>query len=110
MKVSISYYKNKDNQKPDEYTGDYLQDIFIHILNDLGYKVELINPINKVEIGWGELDIYVDGKKVLKIGQVSDEHTINLFLTPRSNSNICESLLHQEDSNDPCTHELLCIR
>ena len=41
MKVSISYYKNKDNQKPDEYTGDCLQDIFIRILDNLGYKVEV---------------------------------------------------------------------
>lgn len=63
-----------------------------------------------VDIGWGDVDIYVDGKLVLYIGQVSDEDTINLFLHPQGNGEIMESLLHEENPEDECTHELLMSR
>jgi hypothetical protein len=66
-------------------------------------------PFKKIEMGNRELDIYVDGQLVLNIDQVSDENTINLFLYPKD-ACICESLLHEEDANNECTHELLARR
>jgi hypothetical protein len=35
---------------------------------------------HSIEIGGFDINIYVDGQKVLHIGQVSDDDTINLFL------------------------------
>ena len=61
-----------------------------------------------VDIEDGELDLYVDGKFVLHIGQVSDDETINLFLCPKGA--ICVSAMFEEDSNSECTHELLANR
>ena len=62
----------------------------------------------KIDIKYGELDVYVDGQLVLHIGQVSDDNTINLFLYPKGD--IVESIMHQENSNSKCTHELLVER
>lgn len=53
----------------------------------------------------GDLDIYVDGELVLHIGQVSDEDIINLFLYPKGN--LVESVMHHENPNSECTHEIL---
>ena len=63
-----------------------------------------------IDIGCGDLDLYVGEKYVLHIGQVSDDNTINLFLYPQENGNICESIMHEEDSTSKCTHELLVER
>ena len=62
-----------------------------------------------VDIGKGEIDIYVEGQKVLNIGQVSDDDTINLFLYPKPGS-ILRSIMHEDDPNSDCTHELLVPR
>ena len=59
-----------------------------------------------IDIGYGDLDIYVDGELVLHIGQVSDDEVINLFLYPEG-CDLVESLMHQEDSSSKCTHEVL---
>ena len=50
-----------------------------------------------IDIGYDDLDIYVDGKLVLHIGQVSDDNTVNLFFYPKGE--IIESIMHQEDNN-----------
>lgn len=34
----------------------------------------------RIDIDWGDLDVYVEGQLILKIGQTSDDDTINLFL------------------------------
>jgi len=59
-------------------------------------------------IGSGDMDIYVEGQLVLHIGQVSDNDTINLFFYPKGT--IIESMIHQEDPTNECTHELLVAR
>ena len=41
-----------------------------------------------VDIGGKDIDIYVDGQKVLHIGQVSDDDTINLFLYPETSPRV----------------------
>jgi hypothetical protein len=64
--------------------------------------------MKKIDIKYEDLDIYVDGQLVLHIGQVSDEDTINLFFYPKGN--IIESIMHQEDNDAECTHELLSKR
>jgi len=56
-----------------------------------------------------DLDVYVDGQLVLRIGQVSDDEVINLFFYPKG-GNIIESMMHRESSDHGCTHELLCKR
>lgn len=61
-----------------------------------------------VDIGHGDLDVYVDKELVLHIGQVSDNEVINLFLYPKGD--LVESIMHQEDSTSKCTHEILKIR
>lgn len=64
----------------------------------------------EIDIKCNEIVVLVDGKKVLHIGQVSDDETINLFLEPLSGGMIEESVMHQENKNSECTHELLCNR
>ena len=61
-----------------------------------------------IDIEGGDLDIYVDKQWVLHIGQVSDDEVINLFFYPRGH--ILESMMHQEDPTNECTHELLVTR
>lgn len=61
-----------------------------------------------VDISDGELDVYVDGQKVLRIGQVSDDNVINLFLCPKGK--ILMSLISGEKPEHPCTHELIATR
>ena len=64
-----------------------------------------------IDIKDGELDVYVDGELLLHIGQVSDNETINLFLYPSvKSSGIIESIMHEEDSSNECTHEILLQR
>ncbi len=58
-----------------------------------------------VDIGYGDLDIYVDGQLALHIGQVSDDDTINLFLYPKGD--LVKSIMNEEDSKSECTHEIL---
>jgi len=41
-----------------------------------------------IDIGWKGLDIYVEGQKVLHIGQVSDDNVINLFFKPEGDAGI----------------------
>jgi hypothetical protein len=62
----------------------------------------------KINIKDGTIDIFVDRQKVLHIGQVSDENTINLFLYPKGD--LIESIMHEENKNSKCTHELLVNR
>ena len=62
-----------------------------------------------VDIGHGDLDIYVDGQFVLHIGQVSDDEVVNLFFYPQ-NGDIVKSIMSEEDPDSECTHELLCER
>ena len=61
-----------------------------------------------VDIGEGEIDIFVDDQLVLHIGQTSDKETINLFLYPEGA--LEESIMHKEDSDSACTHEILIPR
>jgi hypothetical protein len=61
-----------------------------------------------VDIGYGDIDIYVDDRLVLHIGQVSDEDVINLFLYPYYP--MVESVLHKEHPAHGCTHEILIKR
>lgn len=63
-----------------------------------------------VDIKGGDIDIYVDKQFVLHIGQVSDDNTVNLFLYPRKNGIIVESIMSQEEPGHECTHELLVER
>ena len=63
-----------------------------------------------IDIGWGDADIYVDGQKVLHIGQVSDDDTINLFLEPTENGAILDSIISEHHPEHPCTHEVLVHR
>ena len=58
-----------------------------------------------IDLGYGDLDIYVEGELILHIGQVSDDKVINLFLYPKGE--LIESLMHQEDPTSECTHEIL---
>lgn len=58
-----------------------------------------------VDIGYGDIDIYVYGELVLHIGQVSDEEIINLFLYPKGD--IIRSLINEDDPDNECTHEIL---
>ena len=58
----------------------------------------------KIDIGDGDLDIYVYGQRVLRIGQVSDQEVINLFLSPEG------SMIESELLKDGCTHEILVKR
>ena len=64
--------------------------------------------MRRIDIGYEDLDIYVDGKLVLHIGQVSDDETINLFLYPKGE--LIESVMHQEDPSHACTHEIIMER
>ena len=61
-----------------------------------------------VDIGEGEIDIFVGNQLVLHFGQTSDKETINLFLYPEGV--LEESMIHKEDSDDTCTHEILITR
>ena len=63
----------------------------------------------ELHIEHDDFDLFVDGQKVLHIGQVSDENTINLFFYPEK-ATIVESIMHKEDKDSECTHELLAIR
>ncbi len=63
----------------------------------------------KIDIEWGEVDIYVDGQKVLEIGQVSDNDTVNLFLSAPG-GHILQSMISGEDPTHPCTHEVITER
>ena len=65
--------------------------------------------LKKIDIGCGDLDLYVDGQPILHIGQVSDDEVVNLFLYPKDGV-ILESLIHQEDPEHGCTHEVLTNR
>jgi len=62
-----------------------------------------------VDIGGGDVNLYVKGQLVLHIGQVSDEETINLFLYPRG-GDIMKSLISKGYPEDGCTHEILVAR
>jgi hypothetical protein len=85
--------------------------IHLYITKYIGVWCDKMNDnVKKIDIGQGDADIYVDGQLVLQIGQVSDEDTINLFLYPKSGGEILESLLHQEDCKNSCTHEVLIPR
>ena len=61
-----------------------------------------------VDIGSGDLDIYVDSQLILHIGQVSDDSTVNLFLYPKGD--LVESIIHKENNTNECTHEILLSR
>jgi hypothetical protein len=61
-----------------------------------------------IEIGYEGLDVYVDGRLVLHISQVSDDTTINLFLYPEGD--LIESIMHQENPTSKCTHEIILER
>ena len=61
-----------------------------------------------IDIGYGDLDLYVDGQIVLHIGQVSDDNTINLFLYPEGD--LIKSIISYEDPTNKCTHEILVER
>ncbi len=63
----------------------------------------------KIDIGW-ESEIYVDGQKVLEIGQASSDDVINLFFYPGPKARITKSLLHEQDPSSGCTHELIAER
>ena len=63
-----------------------------------------------IDIGGKDIDIYVDGQKVLHIGQVSDSEVVNLFLEPAENGSILGSIIKEEHPDHPCTHELLIER
>ena len=62
----------------------------------------------RIDIESGNIDIIVNGQQVLHIGQVSDDDTINLFLYP--SGNLVESVMHEEDKDSKCTHEILVNR
>jgi len=63
---------------------------------------------HKIDIGGKDIDIYVDGKLVLNIGQVSDNEVINLFFTPKSNAHF---VYHEKQADDdPVVHEMLAER
>ncbi len=64
----------------------------------------------KIDIKHGDIDILVDGQRVLHIGQVSDDEVVNLFLYPEAKGCIIESIMHKENNNSRCTHELLIER
>ena len=68
----------------------------------------MINIKTIVDIGYGDIDIYVDGELVLHIGQISDNETINFFLYPEGD--LIESIIHKEKPNSACTHEIIKIR
>lgn len=61
-----------------------------------------------VDIGGGDIDIYVNGQLVLHIGQVSDDECINLFFCLEGE--IVESMIHKEDPTNDCKYELLAKR
>ena len=65
--------------------------------------------MKKIDIDYDDLDLYVDGQLVLHIGQVSDNEVVNLFFYQKD-GDILESIIHQEDPEHGCTHELLCQR
>jgi len=65
---------------------------------------------NIIDIGHGEIDIYVDGQKALTVGQVSDENTINLFLEAGGKGTILNSIISEHYPDHPCTHEVLVHR
>ncbi len=62
-----------------------------------------------IEIDGGEVDIYVNGQKVLEIGQVSDNDTVNLFLSAPG-GHILQSMISGEYPEHPCTHEVITER
>lgn len=62
----------------------------------------------KIDIKHEDIDLWVDGQQVLHIGQVSDDDVINLFLYP--SGVLVESIMHQENKDSRCTHEILVIR
>ena len=61
-----------------------------------------------VDIGEGDIDIYVGDQLILYIGQVSDDHIVNLFLYPEGN--LLKSLISEENPDSKCTHEILATR
>ncbi len=62
----------------------------------------------KIDLEFEDIDILVDGQQILHIGQVSDGEVVNLFLYPEGC--IIESMMHAEDINSNCTHEILTVR
>lgn len=62
----------------------------------------------KIDIETEGIDIIVNGQQVLRIDQVSDKDTINLFFTP--SGDLLKSMLSEENKDDPCTHELIAVR
>jgi len=62
-----------------------------------------------IEIGGGEVDILVNGQKVLEIGQVSDNDTVNLFLSAPG-GDVLRSMINEYDPAHPCTHEVIVER
>lgn len=64
--------------------------------------------MKSIDMKHDDLNILVDGRLVLHVGQVSDEKTINLFLYPKGW--IGESIIHQENPDNKCTHEILVRR
>jgi len=62
----------------------------------------------KIDLESGDIDILVDGQQILHIGQVSDDKVVNLFLYPEGR--LVKSIMHAEDINSKCTHEILTVR
>ncbi len=58
----------------------------------------------KVEIGGGDLDVFVDGQLILHIGQVSDNEVVHLFLYPQGD------LIKADHVLGGLTHELIVAR
>jgi len=58
----------------------------------------------------GGLDICVDGQAVLNISEVSDNETINLFLTPMGVDAVIIETMECTRQKMPWSHELLVRR
>ena len=61
-----------------------------------------------IDIGYGDLDLYVNGQLILQVGQVSDERTINLFLYPKGD--LIKSIIKEEYPESNCSHEIIVER
>ena len=58
----------------------------------------------KIDIGQGDMDIYVGKQLCLRISQVSDDEVINLFLYPEGKPS------GKGDELPPCEYEILIRR
>ncbi len=59
--------------------------------------------MRRIDMSNEDLVIYVDGQKVLRIGEVSDDKVINLFLQPEGR------IMYPTDITN-CTYELIVSR